>query len=266
MLLLKIGGGKAINWDFIAEDLVEVLKTDQVIIVHGANATRDEIAKKLGYETKKITSPSGIVSTYTDKTAIDIFLMSYAGLVNKKLVATLQKYGVNAVGLCGVDGRLWEAKQKKDLYIKDGEKTKLLSGSFTGRVEKVNHHLVGGILSLGFTPVICPPAISYENEIVNTDNDWAAAMMVEALGIKKMVSLFEAPGMLKDPADESSIMHQLSQEELTGLLQFAKGTMKKKVLGAQKAFEGGLETMYWADGRVKNPVTNALNGKGTVIT
>jgi len=33
MILLKIGGGKAINWEYIAGDLAEVLKTDQVIIV-----------------------------------------------------------------------------------------------------------------------------------------------------------------------------------------------------------------------------------------
>src|SRR5579872_3412522 len=114
MLLIKIGGGKGVNWEYIAEDLSTILKKEEVIIIHGANAYRDELSKELRYESKKITSPSGILSTFTDAKAIDIFLMSYAGLVNKKLVAVLQKNNVNAIGLSGVDGKLWQAVHKKN--------------------------------------------------------------------------------------------------------------------------------------------------------
>lgn len=265
MLLIKVGGGKHIRWDYIAQDLVEIVKKQDVMLVHGANATRDEVAEQLGYKTKIITSPSGIESVYTDQKAIDIFLMSYAGLVNKNIVALLQKNELNAVGLTGIDGRLWEARQKKQLYIKDGNKEKMITGSLTGKVEKVNPKIVKILIENKFIPVICPPAISFEKEVVNTDNDWAVAMMIGELKIKYAISLFEAPGMLKDVNDEKSIVKEIKSTNLDEYLSYAKGRMKKKVLGVQKAFELGLEKMYWADGRVESPITKALNQEGTVI-
>ncbi len=84
MYLIKAGGGKTINWEYIAEDIVEISKTEKVVVIHGASAWRDEIAQKLNIPTKTITSPSGISSVYTDHHAIDVFLMVYAGLINKK--------------------------------------------------------------------------------------------------------------------------------------------------------------------------------------
>jgi acetylglutamate/LysW-gamma-L-alpha-aminoadipate kinase len=266
MLLIKVGGSSAINWDYVAEDIAELSKKEKIIIIHGANTKRTEVAEKLGVKTRIITSPSGVQSVYTDAEFIDVFLMVYSGLMNKRIVATLQKKGVNAVGLSGIDGRLWQAKWKKDLYIKEGEKTKLLKGSLTGRVKEVNTHLLNLLLENNYTPVICPPAISEENEIVNTDNDGATAVMAGAMGVKKIVMLFSTPGMLKDANDESSLVHKISKEELANYLQYAQNRMKVKVISAQKAFELGVETIYWGSGKIKNPVKSALEGNGTVIS
>ena len=113
MKILKVGGGSSINWDFVGEDVARFLKNEQLIIVHGAGAIRDEIATQLNTPSRTIISPSGYSSTYTDKKAIEIFLMIYPGLMNKQIIAKLQSYGVNAVGLSGIDGRLWQAKRKK---------------------------------------------------------------------------------------------------------------------------------------------------------
>ncbi|MBI4226258.1 [LysW]-aminoadipate kinase, partial [Candidatus Roizmanbacteria bacterium] len=241
MILIKVGGGKTINWDYIAEDLAKIIKKEQVIIVHGASGIRDEIAQKLGHPTKTVASPSGISSVYTDKKALDIFLMVYAGLVNKKIVATLQRYNINAVGLSGVDGKLWEGKRKANLYVQDNNKTKLITDNLTGKVEKINSKLISILIENKFVPVICPPAISYDNEIINTDNDFAIAVMIRALKIKKLISLFEAPGLLKDVSNEKSLVSQIKKSELDKMMTLAKGRMKKKLMGAIKAFENGIE-------------------------
>src|SRR3989344_1315572 len=126
MLIVKVGGGKNINWDYVGLDLARSVVDDQVVLVHGASAPRDEIAKKLGLPTKTIISPSGITSVYTDESAIDVFLMVYCGLVNKKVVAKLQKVGINAIGLSGIDGRLWQAKRKDVVYAVSDGKTKIV--------------------------------------------------------------------------------------------------------------------------------------------
>lgn len=266
MLLIKVGGGKTINWDYIARDLAEIVKTDQVIVVHGASATRDEIARKLGVPTKTITAPSGVTSVYTDTQAIDVFLMVYCGLVNKKAVAALLKFGIAAVGLSGIDAKLWQAKRKTAVFSQENGKTKLITDNLTGRVETINADFIRLLLTHGYVPVICPPAISFDNEIVNTDNDWAAAIMAKSLGIKKIVMLFEAGGLLRDVKDPASVIASIKKAELSQYKDLAQGRMKKKLLGAQKAFEMGVETIYWGDGRVPHPVSDALAGKGTVIS
>src|SRR3989338_9458386 len=100
MILIKIGGGKKINLDYVCEDMKTLIdQGEKVILVHGASQTRDEIAEQLHMPTKTIISPSGVSSVYTDTKAIDIFLMVYAGLVNKHIVAKLQQNGINAIGL-----------------------------------------------------------------------------------------------------------------------------------------------------------------------
>ena len=252
--------------DFIAEDLsVLIHHGEQVVVVHGASATRDEVAQKLGIPTRTIISPSGVSSVYTDDDAIDVFLMTYAGLVNKRIVVTLQKHGINAMGLSGVDGRLWEAQRKDVIYAAEGGKVRLITGNLTGKVEKVNNALLKLLLDNSYVPVVCPPAISFDNQIVNTDNDFATAVMIEALGIKEMVVLFEAPGMLKDVHDDTSIIPEIEKEKISSYLEFAAGRMKKKLLGSQKAFERGVQKIYWGDGRIEHPVLNAIAGKGTVI-
>lgn len=266
MLLLKIGGGKNVSLDWIAEDIATlVARGEQVVIVHGASTWRDEIAEKLGVPTRTIMSPSGVSSVYTDQAAMDVFLMAYPGLLNKKIVTTLQKHHVNAVGLSGVDGKLWEAKRKTAVYAVEGEKTFLIQDNLTGKVERVNADLLRLLLENGYTPVLCPPALSYEGEMVNTDNDFATAILAEALGIKEMVVLFEAPGMLRDVKDETSVIPVIQKDALNDYLPFAMGRMKKKLLGTQNAFERGVERIYWGDGRIQHPLLSALDGKGTVL-
>lgn len=265
MLLIKVGGGAAIHWEGLAEDVAALIKNVPVVLIHGASVKRDEIAEKLGAPTRTVVSPSGISSVYTDSHALDVFLMVYAGLANKRAVAALQRHGVNAIGLSGVDGRLWQAKAKRDLMIQDGDKVKLLKDNLTGRVEAVNTDLIRLLLGNGYCPVLCPPALSFEDEIVNTDNDWAAAVMAEALGIRTMVVLFEAPGFLENAGDEKTLIPEIKRAELDSYLPLAKGRMKKKVLGAKRALEGGVEAIYWGDGRIAHPVSNAMAGRGTII-
>lgn len=266
MLLIKIGGGENINWEYICEDIALLIQGgEKIIVVHGANAVRDDIAERLRIPTKTITSPSGIASVYTDKKAIEVLLMAYCGLVNKEIVRTMQEHAINAIGLSGIDGKLWQAKRKNAIYAVENGKTKLIRNSFVGKVEKINAPLLQLLIQNQYVPVLTTPAISYENEIVNVDNDFAVAVMVQALEIKKVISLFGESGLLRDMNNKKSVIAKIKKQELEEYLTYTKGRMKKKLLGAKKAFENGLEAMYWGDGRIKHPIKNALEGKGTII-
>ncbi len=262
IILVKIGGGRDINWDFITEDLKQFKK---LIIIHGANYKISETSKRFGIKEKKIISPSGYVSRYTDQETIDVFLMTYGGLVNKRLVAVLQKHGINAVGLTGIDGRIWEGRRKKIIYSVEGGKTKLINDSLTGNVEKINTKLLNLLIGRGYVPVLCPPAISFENEIINVDNDRAAAVLANSLGIKEIIMLFEAPGFCNELDDPNSLVKKIGFDHLDEYIKIAEGGMKKKLLGVKEAMKGSVEKVYLGDGREENPVQKIKNGAGTLI-
>lgn len=264
MLIVKVGGGKAINKLAVAED-IKTLK-EHVVFVHGGRSQADQIAKQLGHSTRRILSPSGMTSVLTDRVALDILTMVYAGLVNKQWVSAFQSVGLNAVGLSGVDGRLWLGTRKQHIIAVENGKQKLVRDTYTGKILKVNSKLVKILLDNGYVPVITQPAITSDGQLINTDNDRNVAVMAKALGVKKIVVLFEAPGLLKDVSDPSSVVPRIKRGELKDMMRYAEGTMKKKVLGAIEAFSFGVEAIYWGDGRIDHPVRSALEGKGTVIT
>ncbi len=266
MILIKIGGGIQINWKYIAEDISSLVKLgEEVIVVHGANGQVQNLSESLGLEQKFITSPSGHVSRYTDEKTMDILTMVYSGLVNKKIVARLQSFGVNAIGLTGADGRIWQGKRKENILSLEKGKTKLIKDSLTGFVTNINHNLLNLLLEKDFVPVLTIPAITDKGELINVDNDRAIAIMVRDMKIKTLVSLFEAPGLLKDVLDDKSVIKNISKENLDKYLEENQGRMKKKLLGLQESFNNGLEVAYFGDGRIKNPITRAMKGEGTKI-
>jgi acetylglutamate/LysW-gamma-L-alpha-aminoadipate kinase len=81
-----------------------------------------------------------------------------------------------------------------------------------------------------------------------------------------LILLTAVPGLMKNFPDESTLIRQLPQSQLAVASEAAQGRMKKKVLGAEEALKGGVSRVVISDGRIQNPITNALEGKGTVIT
>ena len=174
--------------------------------------------------------------------------------------------GVNAIGLSGVDGRLMQAKRKAAIRIIENGKRKILHDDFTGKIEQVNVELLQTLISSGYTPVVAPMAVSEKGEALNVDADRAAAMVAAALKADTLLLLTAVPGLLKNFPDETSLVKTLSKSQLNIAIEYAQGRMKKKVLGSQEAIQGGVRKVIIADGRLKNPISNALAGNATVIT
>jgi acetylglutamate/LysW-gamma-L-alpha-aminoadipate kinase len=107
--------------------------------------------------------------------------------------------------------------------------------------------------------------LSTENEVVNVDADRAAAKVAAALSAETLVLLTAAPGLLRRFPDESTLIARLSRLELDEALALAQGGMKKKVLGASEALDGGVRRVVIADGRTVHPLAAALEGRGTTI-
>ena len=264
--VVKIGGTEGVDFSAICNDAVELLKqSKQLVFVHGGSAEANSLSESLGTPPKMITSPSGYTSRYTDKKTLEIFLMAVNGKVNSLLTEQLQMLGVNAFGLCGLDGKLMQATRKDSIQSIENGKRKIIRDDYTGKLETVNSELLMILLNAGYSPVIAPVAVSEKGEALNVDADRAAAMVASALKAETLILLTAVPGLMKNFPDESTLIRQLSQSQLVAASEAAQGRMKKKVLGAEEALKGGVSRVIIADGRIQNPIANALAGNGTVI-
>jgi len=262
MIIVKIGGGKDINHQAIINDLVTL--KDKYIIIHGANALRDKIAEQLKRPKKVITSVSGYSSVFTDEESLDLMMMTYAGLRNKRLVEMCQQAGINAIGLSGVDGKVVQGKRNNGIRVKENGKLRIVR-DFSGKPKSINTDLLNLLLDNGYIPVLSVPIIDENNFAINSENDDIVAVIKEAMNAEKVIQLIEAPGFLDDPKNVNSVVKYISQDELEQRENQVDGRMKRKVLALRKLFKGGEGVVYISDGRTETPISDALTGKGTII-
>ncbi len=266
MLVIKVGGGKELDIDAIVADIVALRQAEQaLILVHGGAETTNEVAEALGHPPQFITSESGYESRRTDRRALEIFEMVYCGQINKMWVEKLQQAGVDAVGMSGLDGRIFEGKRKDKLRVRVNGRRLVLRDDWTGTVERVNTDLLRLLLDAGYLPVLTPPGASDSGEAINVDGDRAAAMVAAAFQAEALVILSNVPGLLRNFPDESTLIREIPRTRADDFMQFAAGRMKKKVMGAVEAVAAGVRQVIFADGRVEHPIRRALDGQGTQI-
>jgi [amino group carrier protein]-L-2-aminoadipate 6-kinase len=266
MIVVKVGGSEGINLDSVCEDVAALARDKtQLVLVHGGSHETNRVAEMLGCPPQFVTSPSGYTSRRTDRRTLEIFEMVYCGQVNKGIVERLQRLGVNAVGMSGIDGRIWEGTRKSAIRIVENGKTRVLRDDYTGYVEQVNTELLGLLMESGYLPVLTPPAISFEGEAINVDGDRAAGATAIALRAKTLVILSNIPGLLRNFPDEGTLVQHIRRTDLESAAGYAEGRMRMKLKGAAEALKGGVERVILGDARVAEPISRALAGHGTVI-
>ena len=245
-------------------DLKKVSDKEKIILVHGGGKEVTKISEALGKEQKFIVSPGGIKSRYTDKETAEIFTMVMSGKINKMIVGMLQKHGINAVGLSGVDGKIIQAERKKKLIVMNEKGRKMvIDGGYTGKIQDVNSGLIRSILDQGYVPVISPIAISEECDFLNVDGDRAAAYVAGKMQSDKILFLTNVDGLLMD----DKLVEKLSLAEAKEILPKIGFGMEKKILAATEALEMGVKEALIANGKKENPISTAIaHDKCTVIT
>lgn len=262
MIIVKIGGGKNLNLEGIINELANL--NEKFIIVHGANALRDELAEKLKKPKKVITSASGYNSVFTDEGYLDIMMMAYAGVKNKRIVEMCQQAGINAVGLSGIDGKAVQGKRNNGIRVKENGKLKIIR-DLSGKPKSINTELLYLLLENGYVPILSVPIIDENGFAINSENDDIVAVLKVAMNAETVIQLIEAPGFLDDPKDPGSLVKEIDKEDLERRENQVDGRMKRKILAIRKLFENGKGTVFIGDGRTDNPIKDVLNGKGTII-
>jgi [amino group carrier protein]-L-2-aminoadipate 6-kinase len=266
MIVGKMGGAQGVNLSAVCQDVAGLIQQgEDVIFVHGGSNETNELTEQLGLTPRFITTVTGFTSRYTDRKTLEIFAMA-TGKINLTLVEQLQKAGVNAVGLSGIDGRLLCARRNEAIKIVENGKRMVIRDDFTGKIEQVNTNLLQSLLAAGMTPVIQPLAISEAGDALNVDADRAAAMIAGTMQAQQLILLTNVPGLMRSFPDESTVIPHIARTAVNEALEIAGGRMKKKVLGAMEALELGVEKIIFADGRGEHPLLSALSGHGTTIS
>jgi [amino group carrier protein]-L-2-aminoadipate 6-kinase len=262
-LVVKLGGGSNLDVDAVLKDLAALGRP--WVLVHGGNAELNEVSTQVGHAPRFVTSPSGYTSRVTDLETIKLIQMVYRGRINNDLVLRLQGLGVNAIGLSGIDGRLWQAERKEAIRVVENGRKFLLRDDLTGKVVAVNVDLLRLLLTNGYRPVLTLPALASDGTAVNVDGDRAAAAVAASMGAEDLVILSNVPGLLRDVGDPASLIPRIPKSDLQSGQSVALDRMKKKLLGAEEALAGGVRRVALGSANRATPVQDALAGQGTVI-
>lgn len=194
----------------------------------------------------------------TDKETVDIVQMVLAGKVNKTLVTLLEKRGGKAIGLCGMDGKLIQAKAKDPKL------------GFVGEVTAINRDPVTDILEKGYIPVISTLGCDDEGNAFNINADTAAAHIAGALGAERFILMTDIAGILRDKDDPSTLIPEISLSETDKLFEsgIISSGMIPKVQCCVTAIKSGVKNVVIMDGRVPHSILMELltnEGAGTLV-
>jgi acetylglutamate kinase len=257
-VVIKYGGSAMINDDLkhqVMKDIVLAwLIGIKIVLIHGGGSEISELMEKVGKEPQFI---DGL--RVTDKETVELAQMTLSGKVNKSLVNLIEVTGGKSVGISGVDGRLIEAKPKNEKL------------GFVGTITSVNTAIINDLLNSGYIPVISTIGCDQSGGIYNINADTAAAHIAGALGAERLIMMTDIAGILKDKADPSSLIPEISAAEAAILQKngVIDGGMIPKVDCCIEAIGRGVKNVVIMDGRVPHAILMELltdEGAGTMVT
>ena len=257
IIVVKYGGNAMINEDLkvaVMGDLVLLsLIGVKVVLVHGGGPEISDMLKKVG---KKSEFVNGL--RVTDEETVDIVQMVLAGKVNKSLVNLLQNIGGKAIGLCGTDGHMIEAKQLDPAL------------GYVGEITKVDTTPITDLLDKGYIPVVSTIGCDCEGNVYNINADTAAARIAGELKAESLISMTDIAGILRDKDDVSTLIPKILVSEAPQLMRegIISGGMIPKVDCCIEAIRRGVKKVFIIDGRVPHSIiieTLTDEGIGTMF-
>ncbi len=257
-VVVKYGGNAMISEELrravISDIILLRLVGVRVAVVHGGGPEITDMLKRLGKQSRFV---DGL--RYTDRETMDVVQQVLCGKVNKDLVATLNRMGGRAMGLCGMDAGLFQARALDEKY------------GLVGEITDVDPRPVEDCLEGGYIPVVSTVAQGVDADTAyNINADTAAAKLAVALKAEKILLLTDVRGLLRDPKDESTLLPVVRLSQVPGLIQegVIQGGMIPKVDCCVEAVRSGVKNAVILDGRIQHSILIELlsdAGIGTML-
>ena len=257
-VVVKYGGNAMISEELrnavISDIILLHLVGIRVIMVHGGGPEIGQALKKQGKESRFV---DGL--RYTDPETMDVVQQVLCGKINKDLVTIINRMGARAIGLCGLDGQLFQARKLDDKY------------GLVGEITGVCPDVVNDCLNSGYIPVISTVAQGTDaNTAYNINADTAAAELAIAVGAEKLILLTDVKGILRDPKDDGTLIAQIRLHEAPALIDsgIISGGMIPKINCCLSALQHGVRRTHILDGRIPHSILMEMlshKGIGTMI-
>ncbi len=244
LTVLKIGGSLLEQEHFRAliRDLAPFLRKNKSVVVHGGGKEITAWAEKLGIPSRFVNG-----RRFTDDKLMELVEMVLCGKVNPHIVATLNRFGVAALGLSGRDGDLIRAVPVKGL-------------GRVGLPSKIKTGAIVKFIAQGLVPIFASVASASDGSALNINADEMASALACALKVDRLVLFTDVPGILDQ--DKKTIL-QLSPKTAEALIKSGviSGGMIPKVRSAFAALKKGVREIWVLQGKL--PLQKA---QGTLIS
>jgi acetylglutamate kinase len=202
----------------------------RVVLVHGGGPQLDDVTQKLGVATRMVQG-----RRVTDAAAIDATAMVLNGLINTRLLALCREFGIDAIGISGVDGGLVKARKRAPVTLASGE---IVDYGMVGDIDGVDASVVTRLLDAGFLPVVSPLSADAAGQLLNINADTVAAAIGGAMDAEKLILCTGAPGILERLDDPHSL---ISYTDVAGLRRLREeGALSDGMLPKSSAIDAAI--------------------------
>ena len=248
LTIIKVGGG-ILNERKLFEIFLENYSKIKglKLLVHGGGVIASNYMIRLGIPVKMNEG-----RRITDSDTLDVAVMTYAGLINKNIVSTLQKFNCNAIGLCGADANLITSKIREIKEIDYG---------LVGDILSINDNFINQLLKLKISPIICSLTHNGEGQILNTNADSIASEISIKLSKNYDITLkycFDKPGILTDKNDNLSFKKTINKTDYKQLIKnkIIYDVMVPKIESCYYALENGVSNIFIGDHNIIKTTEN----------
>jgi len=268
-IVIKYGGNAMVEESLKESFAMDITLMKQVginpVVIHGGGPQIGNVLKKIGKQAEFIDG-----MRVTDTETMDIVEMVLAGLVNKEIVANINRAGGRAVGLSGKDaGLICARKMEYKRHSPELDVPEIIDLGHVGKVHSINTEILKVLEADKFIPVIAP--VGYhkdEAQSLNINADLVAGAVAQALGAAKLILLTDVQGVLDN---DKKLRSKLTSSEAKSWI--AEGTiaggMIPKVTCCLDAVEHGVGHAHIIDGRVPHAILLEMftdEGVGTVFS
>jgi acetylglutamate kinase len=267
--VVKFGGEIADDHDRLVSFCEELALCAQVgiriVAVHGGGKQATELGTRLGIEPRIVNG-----RRVTDERTLDVVKMAFAGKLNTEVLGALQRAGVRAVGVSGVDGGLLRARRRPPQMVVDRQtgEAETVDFGFVGDIVEADPRLLEALLVGGFVPVVASLAADDEGTVYNVNADTVAGEIAIAVKAEKLIVATSVDGLLNS---EGELVGQLDRAAARHYVEVgtATGGMIPKLEAAIAVLEGGVRSVHFINGTRPGALLAEIftaGGDGTMIS